>query len=295
MQCHTTSRLARIKAISVAGAAVVCLALVVLLLRLGGLPAHPLFEQTEISAPATAEEKPAARPDDDGTWDVDDAAERRATQSRRRMVNLQMRARDIVDRRVLEAMNKVPRHMFVPRAMRPYAYEDRPLSIGQQQTISQPYIVALMTQLAAPTNKARALDVGTGSGYQAAVLAEVVHQVYSIEIVKPLATEAERRLKSLGYGNVEVRYGDGYQGWKEHAPFDVIIVAAAPDHIPQPLVDQLAVGGRLVIPVGNKLWQDLLVVEKRSDGTVRKRKVAPVAFVPMTGQADRRPQAKPEK
>ena len=293
MQYHTTWRLAQIKTLSVAGAAVVCLALVFLLLRLGGLPAQPPFEQTELSAPATVDEKPAARSDGDGTRDVDEATERRATQSRRRMVDLQMRARDIVDRRVLEAMNKVPRHKFVTKAMRPYAYEDRPLSIGHQQTISQPYIVALMTQLAAPTNKARALDVGTGSGYQAAVLAEVVHKVYSIEIVKTLATEAEQRLKSLGYGNVEVRHGDGYQGWKEHAPFDVIIVAAAPDHIPQPLVDQLAVGGRLVIPVGNKLWQNLLVVEKRSDGTVRKRKVAPVAFVPMTGQADRKRQARP--
>lgn len=295
MQCNTTCRPARIRAICVAGAALVCLALVVLWLRLGGFPAHPPIEQTELSAPATAKQKTAAQPHVDGTRNVDEADERRAIQSRQRMVDSQLRGRDIVDRRVLEAMNKVPRHKFISSAMRPYAYEDRPLPIGHQQTISQPYIVALMTQLAKPTNQARALDVGTGSGYQAAVLAELVHKVYSIEIVEPLATEAGARLRSLGYENVEVRHGDGYQGWKEQAPFDVIIVAAAPDHIPQPLVEQLAVGGRLVIPVKSRIWQDLLVIEKQSDGTLDKHKVAPVVFVPMTGEAERKPQAKTEE
>ncbi len=286
MECHITWRQARLKAVLCAAPAVGCVALAVLLLQTGGDPVRQSAEQGKLSAPARAEDKPAA---------TQEAGEQQAAQNRRRMVDLQLRARDIVDRRVLEAMNKVPRHEFVPRAMRLHAYEDRPLPIGHQQTISQPYIVALMSQLAAPTKKARALDVGTGSGYQAAVLAELVDKVYSIEIIKPLAEEARQRLKSLGYANVEVRQGDGYQGWKEHAPFDVIIVAAAPDHIPQPLVDQLAPGGHLVIPVGSRLRQNLLVVTKRLDGTVRKRTVAPVAFVPLTGEAERSAQPKLKK
>ena len=279
MECHITWRQARLKA-------VLCAAPVVLLLQACGDPVRQSAEQGKLSALARAEDKPAA---------TQEAGEQQVAQNRRRMVDLQLRARDIVDRRVLEAMNKVPRHEFVPRAMRLHAYEDRPLPIGHQQTISQPYIVALMSQLAAPTKKARALDVGTGSGYQAAVLAELVDKVYSIEIIKPLAEEARQRLRSLGYANVEVRQGDGYQGWKEHAPFDVIIVAAAPDHIPQPLVDQLAPGGHLVIPVGSRLRQNLLVVTKRLDGTVRKRTVAPVAFVPLTGEAERSAQPKLKK
>ena len=286
MECHITWRQTRLKAVLCAAPAVGCVALAVLLLQACGDPVRQSAEQGKLPAPARAEDKPAATQETD---------EQQAAQNRRRMVDLQLRARDIVDRRVLEAMNKVPRHEFVPRAMRLHAYEDRPLPIGHQQTISQPYIVALMSQLAAPTKKARALDVGTGSGYQAAVLAELVDKVYSIEIIKPLAEEARQRLRSLGYANVEVRQGDGYQGWKEHAPFDVIIVAAAPDHIPQPLVDQLAPGGHLVIPVGSRLRQNLLVVEKRLDGTVRKRTVAPVAFVPLTGEAERSAQPKLKK
>jgi len=203
---------------------------------------------------------------------------------RRRMVEDDLRGRDITDSRVLRAMETVPRHLFVPENLRPLAYADRPWPIGNGQTISQPYIVALMTQLAGPGKEAVALDVGTGSGYQAAVLAETCKRVYSIEIVAPLAKAADRRLKQLGYQNVTVRHGDGYRGWKEHSPFDVIIVAAAPDHIPQPLIDQLAPGGRLVIPVG-KFYQDLIVVEKRADGSTQRKNVAPVAFVPMTGEA----------
>ncbi len=208
----------------------------------------------------------------------------RFDQLRARMVDRQLRARDITEPRVLDVMGRVPRHLFVPESDRDRAYGDHAMPIGHRQTISQPYIVALMTQLAKPTREARVLDIGTGSGYQAAVLAELVEKVYSIEIVEPLADEARTRLRSLGYDNVEVRCGYGYQGWPEHAPFNVIIVAAAPDHIPQPLIDQLATGGRLVIPVGSH-FQELIVVEKQNDGRVHKRTVAPVAFVPMTGEA----------
>jgi protein-L-isoaspartate(D-aspartate) O-methyltransferase len=202
------------------------------------------------------------------------------------MVEDQLRARDITDARVLDVMAQVPRHEFVPKFLRDSAYSDSPLPIGHGQTISQPYIVALMTQLVRPKPEARCLDVGTGSGYQAAVLAGLVRTVHSIEIVPALADEARRRLKRLGCDNVEVRCGDGYRGWPEHAPFDAIIVAAAPDHVPQPLVDQLAPGGRLVIPVGQP-FQELFVVERTSDGRIVQRAVAPVAFVPMTGEAER--------
>ena len=206
---------------------------------------------------------------------------------RRRMIEKQLRSRDIVDRRVLEVMQAVQRHLFVPLRVRESSYRDGPLPIGHDQTISQPYIVALMTQLARTRPDAKALDVGTGSGYQAAVLAKLCKHVYSIEIVGPLATEAKRRLKELGYDNVTVRCGDGYQGWLEHAPFDLIIVAAAPNHVPQPLVDQLAVGGRLIIPVG-KFSQRLTVIEKLEDGSIREMNVIPVVFVPMTGEAQKR-------
>ncbi len=205
--------------------------------------------------------------------------------ARRRMVERDLRGRDIRDKRVLQAMGRIGRHRFVPDRLQGRAYADYPLPIGHRQTISQPYIVALMTQLAEPKPGSRALDIGTGSGYQAAVLGELCKEVYSIEIIKPLAEEAGKRLEALGYKNVKVRHGDGYQGWKQHAPFDVIIVAAAPDHVPKPLVDQLAPGGRMVIPVGN-WYQQLLLIEKRQDGTLHRKNVAPVAFVPMTGEAD---------
>jgi protein-L-isoaspartate(D-aspartate) O-methyltransferase len=206
---------------------------------------------------------------------------------RRRMVETQMKARGIRDARVLDAMGRVPRHRFVPDSVSGSAYEDHPLPIGHGQTISQPYIVALMTELAQTKPAAKALDIGTGSGYQAAVLGELCQQVYSIEIVEELAKEARARLVKLGYENIVVKHGDGYQGWPEHAPFDVIIVAAAPDHIPQPLIDQLAPGGRLVIPVG-RYSQELLVVERTADGEIRERKVTGVAFVPMTGAAQKK-------
>jgi protein-L-isoaspartate(D-aspartate) O-methyltransferase len=204
------------------------------------------------------------------------------------MVEEQLKARDIVDPRVLEAMGDVPRHLFVAPEQWPVAYEDRPLPIPEGQTISQPYIVALMTQLADPDPGDTALDVGTGSGYQAAVLADLVDRVHGIEIHCPLADAARERLDRLGYDNVEVRCGDGYRGWPEHAPFDVIILAAAPPEVPPALDEQLAPGGRLVLPVGDRFSQQLIVIEKRPDGSTTRRTVAPVAFVPMTGEVQKR-------
>jgi len=228
-----------------------------------------------VSEPPSAGQKPPALPVEEPD---------RFTALRRRMVDVQIAAREITDERVLEVMRRVPRHLFVPESQRESAYADWPLQIGEGQTISQPYIVALMTQLARPKPESRALDVGTGSGYQAAVLAELCREVYSIEIIESLAADAGRRLAELGYRNVEVRCGDGYRGWPEHAPFDVIILAAAPSHIPEPLVEQLAPGGRLVLPVGG--WsQELVVVEKQDDGTTRQWNEIGVVFVPMTGEA----------
>jgi protein-L-isoaspartate(D-aspartate) O-methyltransferase len=202
------------------------------------------------------------------------------------MVDFQIRRRGIRDERVLTAMTQIPRHLFVPESLQSQAYDDHPLPIGHGQTISQPYIVALMTELVRPEPGDRALDIGTGCGYQAAVLSELVQAVYSIEIVKFLATQAEARLRQLGHTNVEVRFGDGYQGWLEHAPFQIIIVAAAPDHIPQPLLDQLSPNGRMVIPVG-RYTQELQLIEKSDDGTLTYTKIAPVSFVPMTGIAEK--------
>jgi len=207
--------------------------------------------------------------------------------ARERMVRQDLAGpdRDITDRKVLEVMDRVPRQLFVPPRIKTQAYNDHPLPIGHDQTISQPYIVALMTQLAQPKAESRVLDVGTGSGYQAAVLAEICKEVYSIEIVEPLAVEAKKRLADLGYKNITVRHGDGYRGWPEKAPFDVIIVAAAPGHVPQPLVDQLAPGGKLVIPVGGRFSQQLIVIEKDQKGVVHRKPNIPVRFVPMTGEA----------
>ena len=204
--------------------------------------------------------------------------------AREKMVAAQLVSRDIVNKRVIAAMQQIPRHEFVPERMQDLAYTDSPLSIGRGQTISQPYIVALMTQLVDPQPRQKALDVGTGSGYQAAVLAELTKNVYSIEIVEPLAEEARDRLQRLGYRNVTVRHGDGYHGWQSEAPFDVIIVAAAPDHIPQDLIDQLAPGGRMVLPVG-EYSQELVVISKDQNGRITQREIIPVAFVPMTGDA----------
>ncbi len=189
-----------------------------------------------------------------------------------------------LDARVLEVLGRIPRHAFVPEDQQPHAYENRPLPIGYGQTISQPYIVALMTDLLNPHRDAVVLEIGTGSAYQAAVLAELVAKVYSIEIVQGLYESARDRLARLGYGNVEVRHGDGYYGWKEHAPFDGILVTAASSHIPPPLLEQLKPGGRMVIPVGGPfLVQQLMLVEKGSSGEIRTRQILPVAFVPLTG------------
>ena len=207
-------------------------------------------------------------------------------EARKQMVSRDLAARDISAQRVLEVMGRVPRHEFVPAAIQNRAYQDSPLPIGENQTISQPYIVALMTQLVDPQPGDKVLDIGTGSGYQAAVLAELVRSVHSIEIVESLAKGARQRLKKMGYENIDVRHGDGYGGWPSEAPFDIIIVAAAPDHIPKALVEQLAKGGKLVIPVG-KSYQELLLIEKDSDGKVKEKSVIPVRFVPMTGEAQK--------
>jgi protein-L-isoaspartate(D-aspartate) O-methyltransferase len=199
---------------------------------------------------------------------------------RRRMVDTQIRSRGVRDARVLAALEKVPRHRFVLAGDEAGAYGDHPLSIGSGQTISQPYIVAYMTEALALTSGDRVLEIGTGSGYQAAILGELVGEVYTIEIVSELAARATRVLKDLGYANVHVRHGDGYLGWPERAPFDAVIVTAAPDHIPQPLVDQLKQGGRLVVPVGRD-EQDLLVLTRTPDG-LREDARLPVRFVPLT-------------
>lgn len=189
-----------------------------------------------------------------------------------------------LDGRVMAAMAAVPRHAFVPQELHSRAYDNGPLPIGHGQTISQPFIVALMTALLRPEACHRVLEVGAGSGYQAAVLSRLVTRVYTVEIVEPLASVAAERLKTLGYGNVEVRCGDGYRGWPEHAPFDGILVAAAAPHVPQPLLDQIKPGGRLVIPVGQPYSaQELLVIDKLDSGELRRRSVLPVAFVPLTG------------
>ena len=206
--------------------------------------------------------------------------------ARARMVETQIAARGVRDPRVLAAMRKVPRHLFVPAAERARAYEDQPVPIGDNQTISQPYIVALMTELLELPPKSRVLEIGTGSGYQSAVLGELASEVYSIEILPELARAAGEKLKELGYSNVVVREGDGYHGWIEHAPFDGIIVTAAPERIPQPLLEQLSPGGRMVIPVGG-FFQELKVFTKDRDGRVTEKDIIPVRFVPMTGEIEK--------
>jgi protein-L-isoaspartate(D-aspartate) O-methyltransferase len=183
-------------------------------------------------------------------------------------------------------MRKVPRHEFVPAEQTANAYDDNPLPIGLGQTISQPYIVAYMTEQLQVTPQSKVLEIGTGSGYQAAVLGELAKEVYSIEIVAELARRSKETLDRLGYKNVHVKAGDGYRGWPEHAPFDRIIVTAAPDHVPQPLVDQLAVGGRLIIPVGD-YYQQMLILTKTPRGVVEEKTID-VVFVPMTGEAQRK-------
>jgi len=194
--------------------------------------------------------------------------------------------RGIHEERVLAAMAKVPREEFVPEYLRAASYADQPLPIGYDQTISQPFIVAFMTEQLRPQRADRVLEIGTGSGYQAAILGELVAEVYSIEIIEPLARTAEATLQRLGYKNVHVKVGDGYKGWPEHAPFDFVIVTCAPDHVPPALADQLKEGGRMIIPVGGAGDQELYLLEKEH-GTLRRRAVSPVRFVPMTGEAQK--------
>lgn len=206
---------------------------------------------------------------------------------RAEMVDRQIAARGVTNERVLAAVRKVPRHLFVPDSEKRNAYRDTPLPIGEGQTISQPYIVALMTELARPDESDRVLEIGTGSGYQAAVLAEIVQHVYTIEIEPTLAQQAASVLQKSGYRNVTVRTGDGYAGWAEHAPFDIVIVTAAPDHIPQPLLDQLKPGGRMIAPIGPVHGtQELRVFEKDSTGIITSRSITPVRFVPLRRRDD---------
>lgn len=233
--------------------------------------------------------------DDAGTGAPDDPM--MATQRARMVHEVRRHAEEVrrgtglpaLDPRVLDVLGKVPRHRLVPEAQRAHAYANRPLPIGHGQTISQPYIVALMTDLARPRPGDRVLEIGTGSGYQAAVLAELVGRVYSIEIVPPLARRAAADLQALGYANIELREGDGYYGWPEQAPFDAIVVTAAAASIPPPLIEQLKPGGRMVIPVGGQFHtQMLMLVEKQDEGRVRSRQILPVRFVPLTGAGERR-------
>lgn len=201
---------------------------------------------------------------------------------RYKMVNKQIAARGIYDQKVLQAMRDVPRHLFVPERRRRSAYGDFPLPIGYGQTISQPYIVALMTELLKPEKDDIALEVGTGSGYQAAVLSKIVKKVYTVEIITPLGKDAEKRLTEMGYKNITVKVGDGYFGWKQYAPFDCIIVTAASDHIPPPLIKQLKNGGKMAIPVGMPFQvQKLMVVEKSEKGEIGIKNILPVRFVPL--------------
>jgi protein-L-isoaspartate(D-aspartate) O-methyltransferase len=207
-------------------------------------------------------------------------------QQRHQMVKQQLAARGISHKPTLEAMRKVQRHRLVPEEMLPHAYKDTPLPIGLDQTISQPFIVAFMTQAIKPEPGMKVLEIGTGSGYQAAVLAEIVDEVYTIETVEPLAKRAKSKLKEMGYTNIYFKVGDGFHGWEEHAPFDAIIVTAAPKEIPPKLLDQLKEGGRMVIPVGESSNQQLRLVKKENNGQIKISNIMPVRFVPFTRRKD---------
>jgi protein-L-isoaspartate(D-aspartate) O-methyltransferase len=207
-------------------------------------------------------------------------------QKRQMMIENQLRPRGIKDEKVIKSMLKVKRHLFVPENVRAYAYDDKPLPIGYDQTISQPYIVAYMTEALSLTGDEKVLEIGTGSGYQAAVLAEILNDVYTIEIIEPLAKRAMQALKSQKYHNVHTRIGDGYAGWEEKAPFDKIIITAAPPKIPEPLFNQLKEGGEMVVPVGT-WFQELILVQKKNGKMVKKR-LLPVRFVPMTGEIQKK-------
>jgi protein-L-isoaspartate(D-aspartate) O-methyltransferase len=207
---------------------------------------------------------------------------------RQRMVEHDLKGRGISDQKILGVMGKIPRHLFVDASLRDKAYEDYPLPIGEGQTISQPYVVALMTEALRLTPSDRVLEIGTGSGYQAAVLAPLVKDVYTIEIRKGLAEKAEKRLKDLGYRNINVKYGDGYFGWEDYAPFDAIIITASANHIPPPLIKQLKENGRLIIPLGSTVYFQTLTLAVKKKGELELQQLTSVAFVPMTGEVQKK-------
>jgi len=209
------------------------------------------------------------------------------TVQRLRMVEEQMEGRGIKDRRVLDAMRNIPRHLFVDHSLKDRAYGDHPLPIGEGQTISQPYVVAWMTEALNLQSTDRVLEIGTGSGYQAAVLAEIVREVYTVEIRKGLKETADKLLRELGYDNIKTKYGDGYNGWEEHAPFDAIIITASANHIPPPLIKQLKKGGRLIIPLGSTLYYQTLTLVTKNNNELNVEQMGGVSFVPMIGEARR--------
>jgi len=209
-------------------------------------------------------------------------------EKRQGMVDHDLKARGIKDKKVLKVMARLPRHLFVDRSLRGTAYADHPLPIGEGQTISQPYVVALMTEALKLKSLDRVLEIGTGSGYQAAVLAEIVKEVYTVEIRKSLAETATQRLSNLGYKNVKVKLGDGYLGWEEYAPFDAIIITASANHIPPPLISQLKEGGRLILPLGTTVYQQTLTLVTKEKGDLNIEQMGPVAFVPMIGETEKK-------
>jgi len=207
---------------------------------------------------------------------------------RGKMIEGDIKGRGITDKKVIHAMSKIERHLFVNKSLMNMAYEDHPLPIGEGQTISQPYVVALMTEALNLKSTDKVLEIGTGSGYQAAVLAEIVSEVYTIEIRKNLAEKTEKLLKVLGYENIKVKYGDGYFGWEEYGPFDAIIVTASANHIPSPLIKQLKEGGRLIIPLGSTLYYQILTMAIKKRGQLDLTQMDAVSFVPMSGEAQKR-------
>jgi len=221
-----------------------------------------------------------------GTKISKEKEDKRSKDMRSEMIEYQLKRRGISDQKVLNAMNRIPRERFVPEHLISHAYDDGPLPIGEGQTISQPYIVAYMTEQLRLNGSEKVLEIGTGSGYQAAVLAEISKEVYTIEIIETLSKKSEKLLKELGYSNIKFKIGDGYFGWKEYAPFDAIIITAAPPEIPEPLIEQLKTGGRLIAPVGNT-YQELILVTKTEKGII-KESLIPVAFVPMRGEIEKR-------